>query len=64
LKKINERHHKKTVTVGNIRALQTYKKTRSEYGVPRTQILFVYKDRFEVDINSINMNIEGNMETN
>ena len=58
-----EYHHKKTVTIGKIRALQTYKKPRSQTSAPRTELQFVYKDRFGVIANGINMSLEETWKT-
>ena len=54
----NEYQHKKTVTMGKIRAMQTYKKQRHKTSPPKTDIQFVYKDRFGVIVNSTNMSLE------
>ena len=59
----NEYHHKKTVNVGKIRAIQTYKKQRNKTSSPKTDIQFVYKDRFGVIVNSTNMSLEETWKT-
>jgi len=58
-----EYHHKKTVTVGKIRALQTYKKPRSQTAAPRTELQFVYKGRLGVIVNGTNMSLEETWKT-
>ncbi len=59
----NEYHHKKTVTLGKIRAMQTYKKQRRKSVSPKAEIQFVYKDRFGVIVNSTNMTLEETWKT-
>jgi len=54
---------KKTVIVNGIKAMQTYYKQRNEYDIPKTEVQFVYKDRFGVIINAKNMNLEETWKT-
>ena len=53
----DENKHQKTVTVDGIKAKQTYKKKTNN-----TQLMFAYKERFLVTINTTDMNVEQTWE--